>query len=166
MVAEGEAAPDFTAPIVHPTDADHIGEYTSDHVDVFTLSEALTTPVVLAFFPGAFTRTCTKEMCSFRDWRTDLGDITADVYGVSVDTPWSLLAFIHEYDLNYPMISGFNTTVIDDYGMALDAGILDGIADRGVFVIDTDGIVSYKWVGETLRELPAFNEIEATVTTA
>lgn len=167
MVAVGDDAPDFTVPIVRPENAARIGEYTSDDVESFTLSDALATgPVILAFFPGAFTRTCTVEMCSFRDWRTDLEEIDAQVYGVSVDTPWSLLAFINEYDLNYPMLSGFNNSVIEDYGMALDGGLLDGIADRGVFVINTDGTVIYRWVGEDLRELPDLDAISDAVATA
>lgn len=167
MVDEGDTAPDFTAPLVRPADADQIGEYTGDHVESFTLSDALETdPVILAFFPGAFTRTCTTEMCSFRDWRTELSDADTDVYGVSVDTPWALLAFIHEYELNYPMLSGFNNSLIDDYGMSIDGGLLDGIANRGVFVIDPDRVIEYKWVGGTLRDLPEIPAIESAAAEA
>lgn len=166
MVEEGDPAPDFTAPMATPEHADGAGEYTGDDVEAFTLSAALDDgPVVLAFFPGAYTRTCTREMCDFRDWRVDIGDAAARVYGVSADSPWSLLAFIEEYDLNYPLLSGFNNTVIEDYGMALDAGLLSGIAGRSVFVIDESGTVTYKWAGDPAT-LPDLEEVAEAVADA
>lgn len=55
-------------------------EYTTDDVEAFTLSVALDDgPVVLAFFPGAFSRTCTQELYGFRDWRQELGDLDTQV---------------------------------------------------------------------------------------
>jgi peroxiredoxin len=160
MLAEGDTAPDFTAPMASPEYAVDDGEYTAEDVTSFTLSEALEDgPVVLAFFPGAFSRTCTQEMCAFRDWRQDLGNLDAQVYGVSADTPWTLLAFIAEYDLNYPLLSGFNNSVIEDYGVVLDTGVLAGIAGRAVFVIDEDRTVTYRWEGDGLRELPDLDGI-------
>ena len=77
MVSVGDTAPDFTAPLAN------------GDVDEVTLSEAVTDgPVVLAFFPGAFTSVCSHEMEAF-DERVDelAGDV--DVYGVSVDTPFA-----------------------------------------------------------------------------
>ena len=167
MVEEGDTAPDFTAPMATPENAEDEGEYTADHVEVFTLSETLEAgPVVLAFFPGAFSRTCTREMCEFRDWRRELGDVDAQVFGMSADTPWTLLAFIEAYDLNYPILSGFNNSVIEDYGMALDDGLLAGIARRAVLLIDEDRTVVYRWEGDSLRELPDFEAINEAVATA
>ncbi|MFB6192471.1 MAG: redoxin domain-containing protein [Haloarculaceae archaeon] len=164
MLEEGDTAPDFTVPIARPEHADGSGEYTADDVEAFTLSDALADgPVVLAFFPGAFSRTCTQELCAFRDWRRELGDLDAQVYGVSVDTPWALLAFIEEYGVNYPLLSGFNNSVVEEYGMALDAGILAGIAGRAVFVVDTDRTVRYRWEGDDLRTLPDLDAIEDAV---
>lgn len=164
MLEEGDTAPDFTAPMATPENAAGRGEYTTEDVASFTLSEALADgPVVLAFFPGAFSRTCTQEMCAFRDWRRDLGDLDARVFGVSADTPWTLLAFIAEYDLNYPLLSGFNNAVIEDYGMAVDEGLLAGIAGRAVFVIDADRRVTYRWAGDGLRELPDLDAVREAV---
>lgn len=167
MVKSGDTAPEFTAPMATPANAAGAGEYTSEDVEVFTLSKALGSgPVVLAFFPGAFSRTCTQELCEFRDWRADLGDLDAQVYGVSADTPWSLLAFIDQYDLNYPLLSGFNNTLIDDYGMRREDSILSGIADRGVFVISDTGTVIYAWKEKEPRQLPDFEAIRDAIADA
>ena len=161
MLDVGDTAPDFTAAMASPKNAANAGEYTADDVESYTLSDALDDgPVVLAFFPGAFSRTCTQEMCGFRDWRSDLGTLDAQVYGVSADTPWSLLAFIQQYDLTYPLLSGFNNSVVEDYGMALEEGILAGLSGRAVFVVDTDRRVTYRWEGDGLRELPEMDAIE------
>src|SRR3989304_9207848 len=51
------------------------------------LSDLFGQPVVLAFFPGAFTGVCTREMCTFRDSLNVFTDAGARVVGVSVDTP-------------------------------------------------------------------------------
>lgn len=164
MLDTGDTAPDFTVPMATPEHAAGAGEYTAEDVESFTLSAALADgPVVLAFFPGAFSRTCTEELCQLRDWRADLADLDARVYGVSADTPWSLLAFADEYDIDYPLLSAFNSDVIVDYGMELDAGVLSGLAGRGVFVVDTDRVVRYGWVGANPRELPALDEVRAAL---
>jgi len=167
MLEEGDTAPEFTAPMALPEHADGRGEYTSDDVAGFTLSEAVADdPVVLAFFPGAFSRTCTQELCQFRDWRAELGELDARVFGVSADMPWALLAFIEEYGLDYPLLSGFNTSVIEDYGMVAGDGLLGGIAGRAVFVIDADRTVGYRWAGDDLRELPDLDAVAEAVEAA
>ena len=102
-------------------------------------------------------------MCAFRDWRADLGDLDARVFGASVDTPWALLAFIEEYGIDYPMLSGFNNSLIEEYGMTVDAGIVTGIAGRSVFVIDEDRTVRYRWEGEDLRTLPDLQAVESAL---
>jgi len=145
MVEEGDAAPAFTAPMATPENADDPGGYRADDVERFELAAALAEgPVVLAFFPGAFSRTCTEELCEIGDWRAELGDVDAAVYGVSADTPWSLLAFIDAYGLEYPLLSGFNNDVVEAYDVALREGLLAGIAERAVFVVDADGTVAYR----------------------
>ena len=71
----GEKAPDFT---LNSTD-----------LKPRRLSDFLTQTVVLAFFPGAFTSVCTREMCTFRDSLAKLNTLKAQVVGVSVDDPFS-----------------------------------------------------------------------------
>ncbi len=167
MVREWDHAPDFTVPMARPENAGDRGAYTGDHVESFTLSDRLVYgPVVLAFFPGVYSRTCTQELGDVRDWWTDLADLDAQVFGVSADTPWSQLAFIDEYDLNYPLLSGFNSDLIEDYDLRVDAGLLAGIAGRAVFVIDEEQSVVYRWVGDDLTTLPDLEEVEEAVHTA
>ena len=150
-----------------PENAGARGEYSADHVESFELEEALADgPVVLAFFPGIYSRTCTQELCAFRDWLSDLGELDAAVYGVSADTPWSQLAFIDEYGLPYPLLSGFNNTVIEDYGLRVDRGLFEGIARRAVFVIASDGTVVYRWQDDTPGVLPEMEEVEAAIEAA
>jgi len=164
MLEESETAPTFRAPMATPENAGARGEYSADHVESFKLEEALAEgPVVLAFFPGVYSRTCTQELCEFRDWLSDLGDLDAAVYGVSADTPWSQLAFIDEYGLPYPLLSGFNNTVIEDYGLRVDRGLFEGIARRAVFVIASDGTVVYRWQDDTPGVLPEMDEVEAGI---
>jgi peroxiredoxin len=113
MPAETDRAPLFSAPVATPHAATGgSGEYTGEDVSIFELEEALSTgPVVLAFFPGVFSRTCTKELCSMRDWWADLEELDAAVYGVSADTPFSQLAFIDEYDVNSRCSAASKTTL-------------------------------------------------------
>lgn len=167
MVEVSAAAPTFTAPMATPENAGDRGEYTSDLVERFDLEAALEGgPVVLAFFPGVYSRTCTQELCQLRDWMTGLGDLDASVYGVSADTPWSQLAFIDEYGLPYPLLSGFNNSVIADYGLRVDEGPLAGIAQRAVFVVEEDGTVAYKWHVVEPGVFPDLGEVEAAVEAA
>jgi peroxiredoxin len=175
MLDTGDTAPAFTAPMATPEHAVDVGGYTSDHVERFDLGEALDAgPVVLAFFPGVFSRTCTRELCEVRDWHADVaelgesgsGDDADDgaapgVYGVSADTPWSQLAFIEEYDLSYPLLSGFNSDLIVDYDLRRESGLLQGIAERAVYVVAPDHAVTYAWRAEeplTFPDLDAVRE--------
>src|SRR6056297_1034398 len=109
MVDTGDTAPDFTAPLAN------------GDVDSITLSEELGDgPIVLAFFPGAFTSVCTDEMCSFQDQLSAFEDVGATVYGVSRDTPFTLNEFRDQNDLNFGLISDLNKEIIDAYGVEMD----------------------------------------------
>jgi peroxiredoxin len=110
-----------------------------------TLSEELKKgPVVLAFFPAAFSGVCTTEMCTFRDQASELNKLNAQVLGVSVDTFFSLKAWADQQKLNFPLLSDFNKDVIRQYGVVNPDMIgLKDIAKRAVFVIDTNGVVRH-----------------------
>jgi peroxiredoxin len=155
MVQQGDTAPDFTVPLA-----------TEDDVDEFTLSEETGDgPIVLAFFPGAFTSVCTNEMCEFRDELADFEALDSSVYGVSVDAPFAQQAFIQDNDLNFPLLSDFDKEVIDAYDIVLESlvGIYGPVAERAVFVIDNDGKVAYRWVGEDPSYTPDMEEVRAAV---
>ena len=132
-----------------------------------TLSEQLKQgPVVLAFFPAAFSGTCTKEMCTFRDSMARLGKADAQVYGISVDTFFTLKAWQDQQKLNFPLLSDFNKEVIRDYGVFNEDMIgLKGIAKRAVFVIDKDGVVRHREVLDDARNEPDYNKVFAALDT-
>ncbi|MDZ7687562.1 MAG: peroxiredoxin [Halobacteriales archaeon] len=158
MVQEGNSAPDFTVPLV-----------TADDLDEFTLSDALGDgPIVLAFFPGAFTTGCRAEMCDFRDSLGDFESLDASVYGISVDGPFSQQAFAEENDLNFPLLSDFDKEVIEAYDVVLESlvGIYGPVAERAVFVIDGDGEVTYRWVGDDPSVMPDVDEVREAVEAA
>jgi peroxiredoxin len=150
MVSEGEQAPDFTAPLAN------------GDVDSFTLSDALEDgPVVLAFFPGAFTGVCSHEMNAFQDHLAEFDDLGVSVYGVSVDSPFSQNAFRDELDLEFDLVSDSGKEVIDTYDISMDFEDLGvpGVAKRSVFVVDTDGTVSYAWVSDDPGVEPEYEEV-------
>jgi peroxiredoxin len=153
MVREGDTAPDFTAPLAN------------GDVDSFTLSDALDDgPVVLAFFPGAFTSVCSHEMNALQD-RLDALTDSAQVYGVSVDSPFSLNEFRDKLGLEFDLISDTNRNLVHEYDLAMDFTELGvhNVAKRSVLVIDEDGTVSYAWVSDDPGVEPSYDELEAAV---
>jgi len=121
-------------------------------------------PVLLAFFPAAFSSVCTKELCTFRDSFAALNRSQAQVYGISVDTFFALKAFHDAQHLTFPLLSDFNKDVIRAYGVVNENMIgLKGIAKRAVFVIDGQGIVRYREVLDDARNEPDYAKALAAV---
>ena len=146
----GSKAPDFTL--------------MNDKREEVTLSSQKGHPVVLAFFPAAFTGVCTKELCTFRDSMAKLNAANATVYGISVDTSFSLATFKKDQNLNFPLLSDFNKEVIQAYGVFNPDMIgLKGIAKRSTFVIDKDGIVRHAEVLEDARNEPNYDKVFETL---
>jgi glutaredoxin-dependent peroxiredoxin len=147
MPAEVDSlAPDFTLP--------------NQDREPVTLSAQRGRPVVLAFFPAAFSSVCQKELCTFRDSATTLNTAKAQVYGISVDTFFTLKAFADQQHFAFPLLSDFNKTAIRDYGVFNDDMIgLKGIAKRAVFVLDKDGVVRHREVLEDARREPDYQAV-------
>ena len=146
----GSKAPDFTL-----TDQDR---------HPVKLSEQKGKPVVLAFFPAAFSSVCTKELCTFRDSMARLNSAKAQVYGISVDTFFTLKAFQDAQGYNFPLLSDFNKQAIKEFGVFNEDMIgLKGIAKRAVFVIDKDGIVRHKEVLDDARNEPNYDKVFSTL---
>src|SRR5436190_6661253 len=146
----GSTAPDFTL--------------TNQDREPVTLSAQRGHPVVLAFFPAAFSSVCTKEMCTFRDSLARLNDANAQVYGISVDTFFTLKAFHDQQQLTFPLLSDFNKQVIRDYGVFNEDMIgLHGIAKRGVFVIDGAGTIRHREVLDDARNEPDYERVFETL---
>ena len=144
----GAKAPDFTLP--------------NQENKPVTLSEQLQKgPVVLAFFPAAFSSVCTTEMCTFRDSAADLNKVNAQVLGVSVDTFFAQKAWADAQKLNFPLLSDFNKTVIRQYGVVNPDMIgMKDIAKRAVFVIDRNGVVRHREVLEDARNEPDYGKVK------
>ena len=146
----GSKAPDFTL--------------TNEERQPVTLSQQRGRPVVLAFFPAAFSSVCTKELCTFQDALAQLNDVNAAVYGISVDTFFTLKAFHDQQKLSFPLLSDFNKQVIRDYGVFNEDMIgLKGIAKRAVFVLDKDGVVRHREVLEDARNEPDYGKVHQTL---
>ena len=131
-----------------------------------TLSQQRGRPVVLAFFPAAFSSVCEKELCTFRDSLDRLNRANAQVYGISVDTFFALKAFHDQQRLTFPLLSDFNKDVIRAYGAFNEDMIgLKGIAKRAVFVLDKDGVVRHREVLQDARNEPNYDDVFLTLGT-
>lgn len=127
-----------------------------------SLSEFRGKKLVLAFFPGAFTGTCTKEMCALRDSMTRLNELDAQVVGISVDSPFANKGFAEKNNLQFPLLSDYTRATIMAYGIELpNFSGLEGytVAQRSVFVLDKDGVVRYAWVAENPGIEPNYEEV-------
>jgi peroxiredoxin len=122
-------------------------------------------PVVLVFYPADFTSVCKEELCRFRDVLADYNSMGANVLGISVDGIFSHKAFKEANDIDYPLLSDWDKTVIKAYDIVHEdfVGMKD-VAKRSVFVIDTDRTVVYAWVSEDPGKLPPFDEVKMAVT--
>ena len=129
-----------------------------------TLSAQHGHPVVLAFFPAAFSSVCQKELCTFRDQLARLNQAHAQVYGISVDTFFALKAFHDAQGLTFPLLSDFNKQVIRAYGVFNEDMIgLHGIAKRAVFVVDSAGVVRHREVLDDARNEPDYQKVFAAL---
>jgi len=159
----GQPAPDFTATAVYDQEfktvklSDYRGKY-----------------VVLFFYPLNFTFVCPTEVTAFSNRFEDFKGINTEVLGVSVDSAFSHLAWIQTDrkeggvgDLNYPLVSDLKKDISMAYNV-LDADA--GVALRGLFIIDKDGIIQHATVNnlsfgrsveETLRVLQAIQYVQA-----
>jgi peroxiredoxin len=118
---------------------------------------------IFAFFPGAFTGTCTKEMCAFRDMYSELEKLNGMVVGISVDAPFAQKAFAEKYGLTFPLLCDFKREVVQEYGVVWKN--LSGVegydsANRSIFVTDDSGKVLFRWVAEDPGNLPDFEAIK------
>lgn len=144
-----------------------IGEKVSDFElmshkgEAIKLSEQLKDgPVVLAFFPMAFTGVCTAEMCEFRDSIKEFEELSTTVYGISVDSRFSLKAFAEQQNLNFDLLSDFNKEVSGGLGILYQDFLgMKGVAKRAVFVVDKDRSVAYRWVTDNAGERPELSEV-------
>lgn len=150
MALTGDPSPDFTAPLAH------------GDIEPFTLSDNLDdAPIVLAFFPGAFTSLCRNELHQFETDIEDFERIGATIYGVSVDTPFTLNKFRDENGLSFGLISDMDRDVIDAYDVRTDFTSLGvyGLAQRAVFILNRSAEITYRWVADDPGREPDYKAV-------
>lgn len=146
----GMEAPDFELPDID--------------MKTHKLSDYRGKKLVLAFFPAAESPVCTLEMCNFRDSQKDLMEIGARVIGVSVDGPFANKIFSQNRQLNFPLLSDYKRETISRYGIVMkDLGNLKdyNAAKRSIFIIDTNGIILYKWISDNPLVEPNYEDIRS-----
>jgi thioredoxin-dependent peroxiredoxin len=138
MIGVGERAPDFEA---RATDGREL-----------RLSDFRGQPVVLYFFPKAFTPGCTTETNRFRDNYTEIRELGAEVIGVSTDGFEDQCQFAAARGVQFPMIGDTDRRISRAYGVLWPLFNLD---KRVTFVIDEQGIVRARFHHEfqVLRHL-------------
>lgn len=98
-------------------------------------------PVVLAFFPAAFTGGCTKEMLAYQARLNNFQGMSAQVFGISGDNTPSQSEFAKQLKLEFPLLSDFATReTMAAYGVLLPGR---GFANRATFVVDLEGRIAY-----------------------
>ncbi|OXM61833.1 peroxiredoxin [Amycolatopsis vastitatis] len=128
-VEVGSEAPDFT-----------LNDYNKQPVQLSSFRGDK--PVLLVFYPFAFSGICTGELCQLRDEFADYDNKGVQVLGVSVDTPFSLKAWAEKEGYQFPLLSDFwpHGEVARAYGVFNEQA---GLAVRGTFLIDKDGVVRF-----------------------
>jgi len=131
------------------------------------IKDLLGKPLVLAFFPAAFTSVCTTEMCTFRDSMSRFNALNAGIYGISIDTPFTLEVFAERNNLNFPLLSDANREAIRAFDVVWPdlAGVHD-VSSRAVIVVNSADDIVYRWVGETPGLEPPYDEVTAAVAKA
>jgi len=126
-----------------------------------TLSDMKGQNVLILFFPLAFTSTCTAELCSIRDNISFYNNVNAKVFGISVDSLYTLAKYKADQNLNFTLLSDFNKEVSSLYGSLYEmfGYNMKGVSKRSAFVIDKDGIIRYAEVLENAGAQPNFKNL-------
>lgn len=146
----GQNAPDFTLK--------------NTAKEPISLSNYRGSTVILAFYPGAFTGVCDKEMCAFQDNMAKLNAAEATVIGISVDSPWANAEFARKYNLEFELLSDLDREVVTTYDATfVGLGGIEGYvsANRVVIVIDKAGVIQHRWVAENPGVEPDYDAIVA-----
>tara|TARA_B100000003_G_C10643426_1_gene256015 strand:+ start:62 stop:526 length:465 start_codon:yes stop_codon:yes gene_type:complete len=148
MLKVGDLAPDFTLKA-------------HDNTTFVTLSEKMGTRVLLSFYPAAFTGVCTNQACGLSDYHQQLASLGCEVYGISVDAPFSNKAFAEANNIQYHLLSDVNREAIKAFHIEYENFAIEGytVAQRSIFVIEADGTIGYAWYAETPGVSPDIDEV-------
>ncbi len=131
-----------------------------------SLAEFAGKKVVLAFYPGAFTGVCTKEMCAFRDAMAAFNSFNAQVVGISVDSPFANKGFADANKLTFTLLSDHTRATSKAYAGVYEdfAGVQGYTASkRAVYVLDEQGVVTYVWVADAAGNEPPYDDVKAAL---
>ena len=141
-VLVGKKAPEFSAKAV-------IG---NKFVDNFSLKQFIGKNVLLFFYPLDFTFVCPTELHAFQERLSDFDKRNTQIVGCSVDSNYSHYAWLCTpkakggiQGVQYPIIADLNKTIARDYDVLIPH---EGIAYRGLFLIDREGIVRHQVVND------------------
>jgi peroxiredoxin len=131
ILAPGTTAPDFTL---------HV---TPDQT--LSLSELRGHPVILAFYPADWSPVCGDQMTVYNEVLPEFQKLNAELVGISVDGVWCHDAFAKDRHLHFPLASDFEPKgeVARKYGAYRQQ---DGVCERALFVVDTDGIIAWSYL--------------------
>ncbi len=151
QIQVGQQAPDFTL-------------YNTEKQQV-SLSQQKGSNVLLLFFPFAFSSVCTVELCSIRDNMKQYESLNVKIFGISVDSIYTLAKFKEDQNLNFQLLSDFNKQVSKEYGCLYETFPygMQGVSKRAAFLIDGEGVVQYAEVLENAGEQPNFLDIQQSL---
>ena len=143
----GQKAPDF---ILYNTEKKEV-----------RLKDQEGSDVLLLFFPLAFTNICTIELCTVRDSYKEYENLNIKIFGISVDSLYTLAVYKEQQRLNFDLLSDFNKEVSSKYGSLYHQfgfGMKE-VSKRAAFLINKKGMVDYAEVLEDAGKLPDFEAI-------
>ena len=139
----GEKAPDFTLP----------GDSWENEISLEeTRREG---PVVLFFYPGDWSSTCTDQMGQLQQEIGRFEEKGARILGISVDSPWSHKAWAEERGIGFSLLSDFGREVVEEYGVKHEAGF----PERAYFIIDQEGVVRAKKIEDSISDQPELEDV-------
>lgn len=154
----GAAAPDVSASLVRPD---------GDTETVALESLYADRPVLLTFYTNDFTPDCIEEWCSFRDYEWFATDRRVQVVGVSKSRPATHRQFIERLGLSFPLYADTDLDIAEAFGVDYRVMGLLRRARRSCFLIDSEGEIRYKWVGEDrldpTRDTPDLDELREAI---
>lgn len=154
MVEVGEIAPFFSETKAGGESGDFVLERKLDFG-----------PVVLAFFPAAFSSPCKEEFNGLKNLSKSLSRSQGHVVGVSADSPFCLKKFREDNQVEFDIVSDMSGRVSKSYGVQVDIPDLGlfGVANRSVFILNAEGKVVFKWVAEDPAEQPDIDRVRKEV---
>lgn len=150
----GDPAPSFSGPLVDPAGEVHERSLAELYAD---------RPVLLSFYTVDFSPDCVEEWCSFRDFDWFASGEHVQVVGASKSPTWLHSRFIDYLGLNFPLYADSDLELAEKFRVKYRTLGVSSRSRRSCFLLDTDGVVRYRWVGEhpidPTRDVPPVSEV-------